>query len=168
MTPSDRSYSGIAKLIPADPVEAIKSRMEQLEFKPSSLAKILGGQRCVAAILNGKRKLTAGMLRLLRKHLAIPAESLWAQTGREAVDAGGLVYYGADFAESYRQVAWYIDKILKGAKPADPPVQRPMKFDFVINLQTAWQIGVTSHQMSYAGDQNHSVKRELRRPRKSW
>src|SRR5262245_12795717 len=62
---------------------------------------------------------------------------------REAVDAGGLMYYGADIADSYRQVAWYVDKILKGAKPAELPVQQPMKFEFVINLQTAKQIGVT-------------------------
>src|SRR5262245_25203645 len=62
---------------------------------------------------------------------------------KEAVDAGGFMYYGADIGDSYRQVAWYIDKILKGAKPADLPVQQPMKFEFVINLQTAKQIGVT-------------------------
>jgi putative ABC transport system substrate-binding protein len=62
---------------------------------------------------------------------------------RDFVDAGGLMYYGADIADSYRQVAWYIDKILKGTKPADLPVQQPAKFEFVINLQTAKQIGVT-------------------------
>ena len=62
---------------------------------------------------------------------------------REFVDAGGLMYYGADVADSYRQVAWYIDKILTGRKPADLPVQQPMRFEFVINLQTAKKIGVT-------------------------
>ena len=65
---------------------------------------------------------------------------------REAVDAGGLMYYGADLAESYRLVAWYVDKILKGAKPADLPVQQPMKFEFVINLKTEKEIGVTIPQ----------------------
>jgi putative tryptophan/tyrosine transport system substrate-binding protein len=58
-------------------------------------------------------------------------------------EAGGLLYYGADVVDSYRQVAWYVDRILKGAKPADLPVQQPMKFEFVINLQTAKKIGVT-------------------------
>ena len=59
------------------------------------------------------------------------------------VDAGGLLHYGADLADSYRRVAYYVDRILKGAKPADLPVEQPMKFDFVINLKTAKQIGVT-------------------------
>jgi len=58
-------------------------------------------------------------------------------------DAGGLMSYGADLAENTKLVAWYVDKILKGTKPADLPVQQPTKFEFVINLKTATQIGVT-------------------------
>jgi putative tryptophan/tyrosine transport system substrate-binding protein len=66
--------------------------------------------------------------------------------GKQFVDAGGLMYYRADLAESYQRVAYYVDRILKGAKPAELPVEQPTKFEFVINLKTAKQIGLTIPQ----------------------
>ena len=92
---------------------------------------VLGGGRLMRA--NGKRIVDLALKSRLPSMYAI----------RESVDAGGLMYYGADLADSYRRVAYYVDRILKGAKPADLPVEQPTKFEFIINLKTAKQIGVT-------------------------
>jgi putative tryptophan/tyrosine transport system substrate-binding protein len=59
------------------------------------------------------------------------------------VDSGGLMSYGPDRAESYRRAAVYVDKILQGTRPADLPVEQPKKFEFIINLKAAKQIGLT-------------------------
>jgi putative ABC transport system substrate-binding protein len=62
---------------------------------------------------------------------------------RDFVESGGLMSYGPDLAEPYRRAAWMVDKILKGAKPADLPVEQPTKFDLVINLKTAKLLSLT-------------------------
>ena len=59
------------------------------------------------------------------------------------MDAGGLLFYGASISEMFRRAAVYLDKILKGAKPADLPIEPPKKFEFIVNLKAAKQIGLT-------------------------
>ena len=86
-------------------------------------------------VANSNRKLIAELAAKNRLPAIYP-DIRWA-------DASGLMSYGADRAEPFRQVASMVDKILKGTKPADIPVQQPTKFEFVINLKAAKQIGLT-------------------------
>jgi ABC-type uncharacterized transport system substrate-binding protein len=101
-----------------------------------------GNQKQVGAIMTissprffAERKPIVALARKYR----LPA--IYHQKG--FVDEGGLMSYGPDYDDLYRRAAVYVDKILKGAKPADLPVQQATKFEFVINLKAAKQIGLT-------------------------
>jgi putative tryptophan/tyrosine transport system substrate-binding protein len=86
-----------------------------------------------------------GLIRNNEKRIAGFAlkSHLPALTSKEAINAGGLMSYGADVVDIYRRVGTYVDRILKGAKPADLPVEQPTKFELVLNQKTAKQIGLT-------------------------
>jgi putative ABC transport system substrate-binding protein len=103
----------------------------------SEISKDLPGGIFVTGgpLLNANHKQTVGFA------LKSGLPSLY--TDRTGVDSGGLIYYGPDQADRYRRVAYYVDKILRGAKPADLPVEQPTKFELMINLKTAKQIGLT-------------------------
>jgi putative ABC transport system substrate-binding protein len=88
-----------------------------------------------SALTNAHRKLITD--------LAVKNRLPAMYTQKEYVESGGLMSYGVDARDLYRRAAVYVDKILKGAKPADLPVEQPTKFEFVINLKTAKQIGLT-------------------------
>ena len=101
----------------------------------------LNKQRPDGLYVAGSPLTNANQKRIVSFALKSRLPSMYAERG--AIDAGGLMYYGADLADSYRRVAYYVDRILKGTKPADLPVEQPTKFELVINLKTAKQIGLT-------------------------
>jgi putative ABC transport system substrate-binding protein len=84
--------------------------------------------------------------RMTISKLALKARLPGIYGSRQFVDAGGLMSYGTDSGDSFRRSAGYVDKILKGAKPGDLPVEQPTKFEFVVNLKTAKALGITIPQ----------------------
>jgi putative tryptophan/tyrosine transport system substrate-binding protein len=124
----------------------LKLKLEEIETeadgKGLESAFQTAKQKQVGAIMTGggrlflaERKRIAELARKYRLTAIYPQ--------KEYVDAGGLMSYGTDNTDLYRRAAGYVDKILKGAKPADLPVQQATKFEFIINLKAAQQIGLT-------------------------
>ena len=105
-----------------------------------SIFAALNKQRPDGLYVAGSPLTNANQKRIVSFALKSRLPSTYGDPG--SVEAGGLMYYGADLADSYRRVAYYVDRILKGAKPADLPVEQPSKFELVINLKTAKQIGL--------------------------
>ena len=125
---------------------ALKLKLEEIETKPD--AKSLESafrtakQKQVGAIMTtSSRTFFAERKRIVELAVKYRLPAIYFDKG--FVDEGGLMSYGADFDDLYRRAAVYVDKILKGAKPADLPVQQATKFEFVINLKAAKQIGLT-------------------------
>ena len=105
----------------------------------SAFAALKG--RADALYIPGDPIFTANRVRLIT--LALNARLPTIYNSREYVEAGGLISYGPNFPDLYRRAATYVDKILKGTKPANLPVEQPTKFDLIINLTTAQALGLT-------------------------
>jgi putative tryptophan/tyrosine transport system substrate-binding protein len=125
---------------------ALKIKLEEIEAQPDSKglesAFQIAKQKQVGAIMvNPGRRFAAERKRIVE--LAGKYRLPVIYFSKEYVDEGGLMSYGADYDDLFRRAAVYVDKILKGAKPADLPVQQATKFEFVINLKAAKQIGLT-------------------------
>jgi len=124
---------------------ALKLKLEEIETKldPKSLESAFqrAKQKQVGAIITISRPLFAERKRIVELAVKYRVPAIYPQ--KEYVDEGGLMYYGIDSTDLYRSAAGYLDKILKGAKPAETPVQQATKFEFIINLKAANQIGLT-------------------------
>jgi len=126
--------------------QALKLRLEEIrtQYDSKSLESVFQSakQKQVGAIMTtSNRPFFAHRKQIVELAGKYRLPAIYFQ--KEFVDEGGLMSYGTDFADLFRRAAVYVDKILKGAKPADLPVQQATKFEFVINQKTAKQIGVT-------------------------
>jgi putative tryptophan/tyrosine transport system substrate-binding protein len=139
------SLHEVKELLPAD------ARALKLTIQPWEIRAVDDFEKVFAA-LNKQRPdglyvINAGpLMRPNQKRIAgfaLKSRLPSVYSSRGAVEDGGLMSYGADLADSYRRVAYFVDKTLKGAKPADLPVEQPTKFELVISLKTAKQIGLT-------------------------
>jgi ABC-type uncharacterized transport system substrate-binding protein len=126
--------------------QALKVKLEEIETqadrKSLESAFQTAKQKQVGAIMT---VITRGFFAERKRivELAVKYRFPMVHFQKEFVDEGGLMSYGVDFSDLYRRTAVYVDKILKGAKPADLPVQQATKFEFIVNLKAAKQIGLT-------------------------
>jgi ABC-type uncharacterized transport system substrate-binding protein len=120
-------------------LEEIKTELDaqglESAFKTAKQKPVKAIMTTALRVFNAERK---RIVELAAKY-RLPAIYPW----KESVDEGGLMSYGIDYDDQYRKAAYYVDKILKGTKPADLPVQQATKFEFVISLKAAKQIGLT-------------------------
>jgi putative ABC transport system substrate-binding protein len=125
--------------------QALRVRLQRLDVREpgdwEAAFESATSERADALLLSGGTFFFPQRARLvaLAAQYGLPT-MYWAA---DSVHAGGLMAYAPDIAASYRRAAYYVDRILKGAKPADLPVEQPMTFDFVVNLKTARELGIT-------------------------
>jgi putative tryptophan/tyrosine transport system substrate-binding protein len=111
------------------------------EFEPA----LANAQRAYAQalIVTGESLFGSHLLQLTDLVAKSRLPAVYSTPGRATVEAGGLMAYGANAPEMFRRAATYVDKILHGAKPAELPVEEPMRFELAINLKTAQALGLT-------------------------
>ena len=126
---------------------ALKLKLEEIETQPDpkgleSFFKTAKQKQVGAIMMPAGRRFFVERKRIVELAVKYRLPAIYPH--KEYVDEGGLMFYGADFSDGYRLAAVYVDKILKGTKPADLPLQQAMKFKFIINLKAAKQIGHTN------------------------
>jgi putative tryptophan/tyrosine transport system substrate-binding protein len=125
---------------------ALKLKLEEIETQPDpkgleSAFQTAKQKKVGAIMMPAGRRFFAERKQIVELAVKYRLPAIYPEKG--FVDEGGLMSYGADYVDLYQRAAVYVDKILKGAKPADLPVQQATKFEFVINLKAAKQIGLT-------------------------
>jgi len=133
-----KEYEGAARGLKIQ-LQSLEVRGPNPDFEGAFQAAAKGGSRAVITITNNLLFRNSKRITDLAIKNRLPS----MYEGRTWVEAGGLMSYSANDLEAFRRAATYVDKILKGTKPADLPVEQPMKFELVINLKTAKQIGLT-------------------------
>ena len=138
---------GVAPQWKESQLAALELGLQLHSMEVSSSAKFEGAFQAANKARSGALAVTGNpsnnSYRKRIAELAIKSRLPAIYTRGNYVASGGLMSYGADLAELYRRAATYVDKVLKGTKPADLPVEQPTKFEFVINLKAAKQIGLT-------------------------
>ena len=132
------------ELRPAAP--ALNVKLEQIETQPDakgleSAFQTANQKQVKAIMMTAARPFFAARKRIVELAGKYRLPAIYPQ--KEFVDEGGLMSYGFDSTDLYRRAAHYVDKILKGAKPADLPVQQATNFEFIVNLKAAKQIDLT-------------------------
>jgi len=126
--------------------QALKLKLEEIDTQPDakgleSAFKTAKQKQVKAIMTTTSRQFFAERKRIVELASKYRLPAIYFQ--KEFVDEGGLMFYGADYDDLYRKAAHYVDRILKGTKPADLPVQQATKFEFIISLKAAKQIGYT-------------------------